>query len=477
MKTTTRWLLIAGLAAALAACGGGLLGNQGRIRLVNADDRARRARPAHRQRGGHHRRRADDEQRLCSAQGGHLFARHPPDRQRRDAADDEHEPGRRQAPDPRRLQQRRHDGRDHPRRRGRRPRPRQGEVPRLQHGDRRRRQGRRLSDHRGAAARSTPRQRPRRRRASPGCRPRYTELASSATAYHLCVTSAGDKSDVRLEIPSFVLSEKRIVTVILARGAGGYLMNAIVLDQQGAATQALNASARARVATSVPTAGRRRGQRQPDRRRPAGAERRPLRPRSGGAGDGRGERPRRHAGRAAHRRAGRRRHRPAHRVDADDDAARRRQHAVVEHRAAGEAAPRQRPQRHDHHGDADAQQRARRQRRRRRARRRATRRCLERRPGAPRSASRRAARSTSTPTATLESNRVYSLFLLGDGSAPRATAASSFRTDERQRARQVVRSRRHRGALGPALGGERRLRADARPGASPRSASSCRRPT
>ena len=58
---------------------------------------------------------------------------------------------------------------------------------------------------------------------------------------------------MRLEIPSFVLSEKRIVTVILARGAGGYLMNAIILDQQGAATQALNASARARVATSVPT--------------------------------------------------------------------------------------------------------------------------------------------------------------------------------------------------------------------------------
>jgi len=35
MKTTTRWL-VAGLAAALTACGGGLLGNQGRIRLVNA---------------------------------------------------------------------------------------------------------------------------------------------------------------------------------------------------------------------------------------------------------------------------------------------------------------------------------------------------------------------------------------------------------------------------------------------------------
>ena len=35
MKTTTRWL-IALLAAVLTACGGGLLGNQGRIRLVNA---------------------------------------------------------------------------------------------------------------------------------------------------------------------------------------------------------------------------------------------------------------------------------------------------------------------------------------------------------------------------------------------------------------------------------------------------------
>ena len=40
--------------------------------------------------------------------------------------------------------------------------------------------------------------------------------------------------------------------MILAPGAGGYLLNAIVLDQQGAATQALNVSARARVATSDP---------------------------------------------------------------------------------------------------------------------------------------------------------------------------------------------------------------------------------
>ncbi len=86
-----------------------------------------------------------------------------------------------------------------------------------------------------------------------GLQTSYLSLSSSATAYNVCITSAGDKTDVRLAIPSFVLSEKRIVTVILALGAGGYLMNAIVVDQQSTVAQALNTSARARVATSVPT--------------------------------------------------------------------------------------------------------------------------------------------------------------------------------------------------------------------------------
>jgi hypothetical protein len=79
----------------------------------------------------------------------------------------------------------------------------------------------------------------------------YREMTSSATAYHLCVTGSGDRSDLRLELPSIVLSEKRIVTVVLGRGPGGYLLNGVVLDQQGTAEQALNASARVRVAASV----------------------------------------------------------------------------------------------------------------------------------------------------------------------------------------------------------------------------------
>ncbi|HEX4234330.1 MAG TPA: DUF4397 domain-containing protein [Caldimonas sp.] len=84
-----------------------------------------------------------------------------------------------------------------------------------------------------------------------GLQTAFSVLTSSATAYHVCITGVGDKTDLRLDIPSFVLSEKRIVTVILAVGPGGYLMNAIVLDQQAAAAQALNASARVRVAASI----------------------------------------------------------------------------------------------------------------------------------------------------------------------------------------------------------------------------------
>jgi len=251
MKTTTRWL-IAGLAAALTACGGGLLGNQGRIRLVNAttglgaldlliDSEAAITGVATatsseyvlrkedtysldlRQTGNaatllttSTRLVADKHQSLVAYNSGGTMAATILD-------DEEGDPGRGKA---------------------------KFRVFNTATAD-----ADKVDVFLITAACSTldtSAAAPTATNVS-GLQTGYTELASSATAYHLCVTSAGDKSDVRLEIPSFVLSEKRIVTVILARGAGGYLMNAIVLDQQGAATQALNASARARVATSVPT--------------------------------------------------------------------------------------------------------------------------------------------------------------------------------------------------------------------------------
>jgi hypothetical protein len=84
-----------------------------------------------------------------------------------------------------------------------------------------------------------------------GLQSAYTQVSSSTTPYHVCVTAPGDKSDLRLDIPSLVLSEKRIVTIVLVRTAGGFLVNGLLLDQQGALTQALNTSARVRVAASV----------------------------------------------------------------------------------------------------------------------------------------------------------------------------------------------------------------------------------
>jgi hypothetical protein len=252
MKTTTRWF-IAGLAAALTACGGGLLGNQGRLRLVNAttefgaldlfaDNEAVVTGVASYTASGYALRKADGysldirqsgsaanlvttsttlaadkHQTVVAYNSGGTMAATVLD-------DEEDEPGRDRA---------------------------KFRVFNTATAD-----PDRVDVYLITAACSTLDASPAAPTAASvsGLQDAYTELASSATAYHLCVTGAGDKSDLRLEIPSFVLSERRIVTVILARGVGGYLMNAVVLDQQEGATQVLNGSARARAATSVPTA-------------------------------------------------------------------------------------------------------------------------------------------------------------------------------------------------------------------------------
>jgi Domain of unknown function (DUF4397) len=84
-----------------------------------------------------------------------------------------------------------------------------------------------------------------------GLQPAFAQVTASTTPYHVCVTGPGDKTDLRLDIPSLTLSDQRIVTVILVRTAGGFLVNSLVLDQQGAVTQALTTSARVRVAASL----------------------------------------------------------------------------------------------------------------------------------------------------------------------------------------------------------------------------------
>jgi hypothetical protein len=86
-----------------------------------------------------------------------------------------------------------------------------------------------------------------------GLQAAYTQVnaASGGTAYHLCVTAAGDKTDLRLDLPLLTLVQGQIVTVILARSSGGVLLNGLVLSQQGPLTQALNTSARVRLAVGA----------------------------------------------------------------------------------------------------------------------------------------------------------------------------------------------------------------------------------
>ena len=77
----------------------------------------------------------------------------------------------------------------------------------------------------------------------------YSQLtaASAGTTWNLCVTSSGDKSAVLLDIPTFTLKAQEIATLILTRTAGGVLLNASLLDQQGALTPFTNSIARVRV--------------------------------------------------------------------------------------------------------------------------------------------------------------------------------------------------------------------------------------
>lgn len=84
-----------------------------------------------------------------------------------------------------------------------------------------------------------------------GLQATFTQVTASTTPYHVCVTTPGDKTELRIDIPSLLLSNQRIVTVILSRSAGGFLVNGMTIDQQGAVAQTLGGSARVRVAASL----------------------------------------------------------------------------------------------------------------------------------------------------------------------------------------------------------------------------------
>jgi len=81
----------------------------------------------------------------------------------------------------------------------------------------------------------------------------YGEI--TAGSYHLVVTGAGDKTDVRLDIPSIALSDQQIATLILTSTPGGVLVHSLLLNQGSTATAQNNTSARIRLIANTTANG------------------------------------------------------------------------------------------------------------------------------------------------------------------------------------------------------------------------------
>jgi hypothetical protein len=79
--------------------------------------------------------------------------------------------------------------------------------------------------------------------------------ASTGSAWHVCVTGTGDRTDLRLDIPALTLTSQQVATLILTKTGGGVLMNGLLLDQQGALTPYANTNARLRLVADAASGG------------------------------------------------------------------------------------------------------------------------------------------------------------------------------------------------------------------------------
>lgn len=73
----------------------------------------------------------------------------------------------------------------------------------------------------------------------------YTEI--SAGTYRVRVTGAGDKSDLRLDLPAVTLTDQQITTLVLTSSTSGVLVHAATVDQKGAVAAQRNTAARVRL--------------------------------------------------------------------------------------------------------------------------------------------------------------------------------------------------------------------------------------
>lgn len=83
-----------------------------------------------------------------------------------------------------------------------------------------------------------------------------TALATVAAAnWRLRVTAAGDRADLRLDLPALALASRQVVTLVITPGAGGVLVDALVLVQRGAVDIQRGTAARVRVIAGVTHSG------------------------------------------------------------------------------------------------------------------------------------------------------------------------------------------------------------------------------
>jgi hypothetical protein len=76
-------------------------------------------------------------------------------------------------------------------------------------------------------------------------------LSITPGTYRIRVTGAGNTADLRLDIPSVVVTSTEVASVFLSPTTGGTLVNGAFLVQQGTYTAARNTNARVRLAAAV----------------------------------------------------------------------------------------------------------------------------------------------------------------------------------------------------------------------------------
>lgn len=81
----------------------------------------------------------------------------------------------------------------------------------------------------------------------------YNEI--SAGTYRVRITGTGDKTDLRLDLPSVALADQQITTLVLTATPGGVLVHGMTINQKGDVTARKNPSARVRLVAGAAANG------------------------------------------------------------------------------------------------------------------------------------------------------------------------------------------------------------------------------